>query len=231
MTNMAVTTELGSVSAADRARVRKLQEFVDSPEYAQMLEAITHMHFDLPFLRTRESSACRANDAFFDVLGSINPLLAGSAVDFHFFYRTHHSATGSLVCRPPRRSRACRRRCADFATHFERSSTSAAIFANSSTPAIVTVLPRARLSPSILRSRVVRLPQVDVSIICGLGECLTGPCSPQRTFQLQGAYIVCTTLFSDHAPSHPHSDDGAVRVSAGRDLVPADQGNIRSSVG
>lgn len=85
MTNMAVTTELGSVSAADRARVRKLQEFVDSPEYAQMLEAITHMHFDLPFLRTRESSACRANDAFFDVLGSINPLLAGSAVDFHFF--------------------------------------------------------------------------------------------------------------------------------------------------
>ena len=84
MTNMAATRR-GSVSAADRARVRRLQEFVESPEYAQMLEAIRHMQFDLPFLRTREASACRASDGFFDLLGPINPLLPGSAVDFHFF--------------------------------------------------------------------------------------------------------------------------------------------------
>lgn len=83
MTNMAATTGLGSVPAADRARVRKLQEFVASPEYAQMLEAIKQMHFDLPFFRTCESRADRAATAFFDVLGSITPRPPDPGTDLH----------------------------------------------------------------------------------------------------------------------------------------------------
>ncbi|MFK4362294.1 hypothetical protein [Rhodococcus sp. 27YEA6] len=84
MTNVAATTGLGSVSAADRARVRILQQFVESPEYAQMLEAIKQVHFDLPFLRMRESRADRANDAFFDSVGSITPRPPGPDIDLHF---------------------------------------------------------------------------------------------------------------------------------------------------